>query len=214
MAEALSFQLPALKKGDDLDEWITNLRIWQCETDIEKCKQGPFIYNELDVHAQECCKFIQVDDLTSEDGPEYIVSALDTFYFENVLVDGIENLKEEAIESISDLCARRSNLSDTCRLIENQDDDYVLKDKRLQDIISVFPDKDMEYLRMKIENFGFDVDGENKYQSWIEQELLNCAKEEMANNRYQTLRAFFPQHKDRFLHEKCKRHTSLGLTVV
>ena len=38
MAEALSFQLPTLKKGDDLDEWITNLRIWQCETDIEKCK--------------------------------------------------------------------------------------------------------------------------------------------------------------------------------
>ena len=87
--------------------------------------------------------------------------------------------------------------------IRDRDNDYVLKDKRLQDIISAFPDKDMEYLRMKIENFGFDVEGENRYQSWIEQELLSGTKEEMANNRYQTLRAFFPQHKDMFLQEKC-----------
>ena len=203
MAEALSFQLPTLKKGDDLDKWIINLRIWQCETDIEKCKQGPFIYNELDLHAQECCKDIQVDDLISEDGPEYIVSALDTFYFEKVSVEGTENIQEEAIESIGDLCAKRPELPDTSRSSDNQDDDYVLKDKRLQDIISVFPDKDMEYLRIKTENFGFDVEGENKYQSWIEQELLNGTKEEMANNRYQTLLAFFPQHKDMFLQEKC-----------
>ena len=131
MAEALPFQLPTLKKGDDLDKWIINLRIWQCETDIEKCKQGAFIYNELDLHAQECCKDIQVDDLTSEDGPEYIVSALDTFYFEKVSVEGTENIQEEAIESIGDLCAKRPELPDTSRSSDNQDDDYVLKDKRL-----------------------------------------------------------------------------------
>ena len=80
--------------------------------------------------AQECCKDIQVDDLTSEEGPEYIVSALDTFYFEKVSVEGIENLKEEAIEAISDLCARRSELPETCRSSDNQDDAEVLKDKR------------------------------------------------------------------------------------
>ena len=193
MAEALPFQLPRLKKGDDLDKWIINLRIWQCETDVEKCKQGAFIYNELDLPAQECCKDIQVDDLISEDGPEYIISALDTLYFDKVSAEGIENFEEEAIESISDLCSRRSELPDTSPSTKNQDNDYVLKDKRLQDIISVFPDKDIEYLRMKMENFGFGVEGENKCQAWIEEELVNCAKEEMANNRYQTLRAFFPK---------------------
>ena len=150
MADALSFQLPTLKKGDDLDKWIINLRIWQGETDIEKCKQGAFIYNELDFHAQECCKDIQVDDLISEDGPEYIISALDTFYFGNETDERIDNFEDESIESINDLFASRSDLPNTCRSPENQDDDYVLKDKRLQDIMSVFPDKDIECLRMKM----------------------------------------------------------------
>ena len=72
--------LPKLQYDSDLDDWITEVRMWQCETVLEKNEQGPAMYMKLNEIGQECCKEIELDDLTSADGPEFVLSALNAFY--------------------------------------------------------------------------------------------------------------------------------------
>ena len=199
MAMSKISDLPKLHYDSDLDDWITEVRIWQCGTILEKSEQGPAMYMKLNEVAQECCKEIELDDLTSPDGPEFVLSALNAFY----------NAKIQSFYSITSSSPSEED--------EEQDDLEIQidtqathnsalneeLDKKHLHLISIFPNKDITYLRKKAEQLGDDDDEEEKTSAWIEEELNDSKDLEVANSRYETLRAFFPDKDESFLSEKC-----------
>ena len=210
MAEAKPISVPKLNSYDELDAWISDMRVWQCETDVKKNKQGPTIYMALGYVGQECCKDIEVDDFVSDDGPEFIISALVALYNCKNVTSSEINFQEKIKISCEHLQGHGSG-SDTDSSLTTEfiqlTSNNVEKDKRLQHFLSIFPDRDVEYLRKKSEEFGFTDKGETKCSAWIEQELLNMDLQEKANDRYLTLRAFFPENEEVFLLEKCHEYS-------
>ena len=202
MAERNFLSIPRLKVGDDLDDWITDFRIWQCETHLEKTKQGPAIYMQLNDEGQECCKDIQLDDLTSADGPEFILSALHALYNvkssdkENIDANNLSDELEENVEMANFGPDSDANMSFGSTIDEELD-------KKHFQLVSIFPNKDVDYLRKKAEDLVTEEDEEEKTSAWIEEELINTRELEIANVRYETLQAFFPEKDGSFLSEKC-----------
>ena len=67
MASGKLFVPPSLKNIDDFEEWLNEIKIWQCLTDLNKRKQRSAIYLSLDDKIRKMCSDIQVKDLNSDD---------------------------------------------------------------------------------------------------------------------------------------------------
>ena len=91
------------------------------------------------------------------------------------------------------------------RQLINDGQDFLneVLDKKHLHLISIFPNKDINYLRKKAEQLGENDDEKEKTSAWIEEELNDSKDLEVANSRYETLRAFFPDKDESFLSEKC-----------
>ena len=71
---------PIFKDGDDFFEWKRELSIWSVVTDIDEEKQAAAIYLSLEGKARECCKCIDVQELTGKNGKKALLSKLEALY--------------------------------------------------------------------------------------------------------------------------------------
>ena len=63
MASKEIYSLPVLDKIDEIEDWLRELEIWQCVTDIEEKKQGLVVYISLPDKIRKSCGDIKVSDL-------------------------------------------------------------------------------------------------------------------------------------------------------
>ena len=54
---------PVLDKTDEIEDWLHEINIWQCVTDIGEKKQGPVVYLSLPDKIRKSCNDISVTDL-------------------------------------------------------------------------------------------------------------------------------------------------------
>ena len=71
---------PIFKDGDDFYEWKRELTIWTVVTDIPEDKQAAAIYLSLEGKARECCKSIDVQELTGKSGKDTLLTKLQALY--------------------------------------------------------------------------------------------------------------------------------------
>ena len=84
MASSKSFKSPpVLIDENDYSNWKQDMGIWQMFTELEKKKQGPAVYLNLEGKARECLRDIKPEELGSEQGVAKIVTKLDTLFEKN-----------------------------------------------------------------------------------------------------------------------------------
>ena len=71
---------PALKNGTNYQEWLRDVEIWQCVTNLPEKKQGPALYRALQGHAKATCSSIAVKDLCEKDGMKILIEKLDKLF--------------------------------------------------------------------------------------------------------------------------------------
>ena len=76
MSSKVKIDPPALKDGDDFEEWAREVKIWQLATDIAKAKQGALVYLSLQGKARECCKSIEIEKLGGDGGIDILLAKL------------------------------------------------------------------------------------------------------------------------------------------
>ena len=58
MASKKIYTRPVLDQIEEIEEWLRELAIWQCVTDLEPKKQGPAVYLSLpDKIHKSCTRF-------------------------------------------------------------------------------------------------------------------------------------------------------------
>ena len=63
-----------------IEEWLRELEIWQCVTDLEKKKQGAVVYLSLTDKIRKSCNDISVRDLNKDDGLDTLVRKIKSLY--------------------------------------------------------------------------------------------------------------------------------------
>ena len=63
-----------------IEEWLRELEIWQCVTDLEKKKQGAVVYLSLTDKIRKSCNDISVRDLNKDDGLDILVKKIKSLY--------------------------------------------------------------------------------------------------------------------------------------
>ena len=71
---------PTLKNGTNYQEWLRDVEIWQCVTNLPEKKQGPALYRALQGHAKATCSSIAVKDLCEKDGMKILIEKLDKLF--------------------------------------------------------------------------------------------------------------------------------------
>ena len=59
MASKNIYMLPVLDKIDEIEDWLWEIQIWQCVTDIEEKKQGPVVYLSSPDKIRKSCMTFQ-----------------------------------------------------------------------------------------------------------------------------------------------------------
>ena len=62
------------------EQWLQELEIWECVTDLEKKKQGPMVYLSLTDKIRKSCNDISVRDLNKDDGLDILVRKIKSLY--------------------------------------------------------------------------------------------------------------------------------------
>ena len=68
MASKKIFTPPVLDQIKEIEEWLRELGIWQCVTDLEPRKQGPVVYLSPPDKIHKSCSNVSVKDLNKDDG--------------------------------------------------------------------------------------------------------------------------------------------------
>ena len=63
-----------------IEEWLRELEIWQCVTDLEKKKQGAVVYLSLTDKIRKSCNDISVRDINKDDGLDTLVRKIKSLY--------------------------------------------------------------------------------------------------------------------------------------
>ena len=71
---------PAFDGRNDYNSYKQDVQLWQTLTSLPKTKQGAAIIGRLYGEAKSSAKTIDIKDITSEDGVEYILDQLDKSY--------------------------------------------------------------------------------------------------------------------------------------
>ena len=69
-----------LDKIDEIADWLREIEIWQCVTDIEGKKQGPVVYLSLTDKIRKSCNNISVSDLNKDNGLNTLITKIKTLY--------------------------------------------------------------------------------------------------------------------------------------
>ena len=71
---------PVLDQIEEIEEWLRELAIWQCVTDLEPKKQGPVVYLSLPDKIRKSCNDVSVQDLIKDDGLNVFINKIKSFY--------------------------------------------------------------------------------------------------------------------------------------
>ena len=99
MASKKLYSPPVLQEIEEIEEWLGELEIWQCVTDLEKRKQGPVVYLSLTDKIRESCYDISVRDLNKDDGFDALIRKIKSLYLKDtntldfLAYDKFENFK-------------------------------------------------------------------------------------------------------------------------
>ena len=66
--------------SEDFENWLREVEIWQCVTEIKKKKQGPAIYLSLEGKAWKACEGINVKALNADDRVDVLINKLKELY--------------------------------------------------------------------------------------------------------------------------------------
>lgn len=80
MASKRFFVPPELSDVQEIDNWLREIEIWQCVTELEKKKQGPAIYLSLSENIRHSCSDISVTTLSQDTGVETLTNKLKTLF--------------------------------------------------------------------------------------------------------------------------------------
>ena len=78
---------PTLGDGENYEQWLKEIKIWQMFTDLPKAKQGAALFLTLSGKARDIARDIDVDSLASDDGIKIIIEKLNPLY----LKDKVQN---------------------------------------------------------------------------------------------------------------------------
>ena len=68
--------LPTVGDGENYEQWLKKIKIWQIFTDLPKAKQGAARFLTLSGKARDTTRDIHVDSLASDDGIKIIIEKL------------------------------------------------------------------------------------------------------------------------------------------
>ena len=68
MATSSYKNLPTLGDGENYEQWLKEIKIWQMFTDLPKAMQGAALFLTLSGKARDIARDIDVDNLASDDG--------------------------------------------------------------------------------------------------------------------------------------------------
>ena len=99
MASKKIYSPPVFDKIDEIEDWLREIEIWQCVTDIEEKKQGPVLYLSLPDKIQKSCN-TSVIDLNRDNGLNKLIMKIKTLYAKEIntlaymVYDQFENFKQ------------------------------------------------------------------------------------------------------------------------
>ena len=121
MASKEIYSPPVLNKIDKIEDWLRELEIWQCVTDIEEKKQGPVVYLSLPDKIRKSCSDIKVSDLNKDDGLTVLITKIKSSYAKDInalaymAYDQFENFKRLYEMSIVDYINEFERLNNKIR---------------------------------------------------------------------------------------------------
>ena len=71
---------PILEQIEEIEEWLREIEIWQCVTDLEEKKQGPVVYLSLPDKMRKTCNDISVANLNKEKGLKVLIAKIKSLY--------------------------------------------------------------------------------------------------------------------------------------
>ena len=80
MAARKMYAPPVLFGSEDFENWLREIKIWQCATELEKKKQGPAIYLSLEGETRKASEGIDVKTLNADDGVDVLTNKLKELY--------------------------------------------------------------------------------------------------------------------------------------
>ena len=84
MASKKIYSPPVLNKMDEIEDWLREIEIWQCVTDIEEKKQGPVAYLPLPDKIRKSSSYIKVSDLNKDDGLTGLITKIKSLYTKDI----------------------------------------------------------------------------------------------------------------------------------
>ena len=79
MAMRKIFAPPVLSGSEDFENWLQEIEIWGCVTELKKKKQGPAIYLS-EGRVRKSCEGIDVKALNADNGFDVLTNELKEFY--------------------------------------------------------------------------------------------------------------------------------------
>ena len=79
MAMRKIFAPPVLSGSEDFENWLQEIEIWGCVTELKKKKQGPVIYLS-EGRVRKSCEGIDVKTLNADNGFDVLTNELKEFY--------------------------------------------------------------------------------------------------------------------------------------
>ena len=121
MASKKIYSPPVLDKIDEIEDWLREIEIWQCVTDIEEKKQGPVMYLSLPDKIRKSCNDISVSDLNKDNGLNTLITKIKTLYAKDInalaymAYDQFENFKRPDEMTIVDYINEFERLNNKIR---------------------------------------------------------------------------------------------------
>ena len=121
MASKKIYSPPVFDKIDEIEDWLREIEIWQCVTDIEEKKQGPVMYLSLPDKIRKSCNDISVSDLNKDNGLNTLITKIKTLYAKDInalaymAYDQFENFKRPDEMTIVDYINEFERLNNKIR---------------------------------------------------------------------------------------------------
>ena len=80
MASKKIYNLPVLDQIEDIEDWLRELAIWQCVTDLEPKMQGPVVFLSLPDKIRKSCNDASVQDLNKDNGVDAVIHKIKSLY--------------------------------------------------------------------------------------------------------------------------------------
>ena len=107
-----------MDKIDEIEDWLREIEIWQCVTDIEEKKQGPVVYLCLPDKIRKSCNDISASDLNKDNGLNTLITKIKALYAKDInalaymAYDQFENFKRPDEMAIVDYINEFERLND------------------------------------------------------------------------------------------------------